>query len=95
MLFKRYASPLDLLKTYNLEATADFICYLIDEERESDLWEMWLHSQSGKSFKEFKKRQGFKKLRQPKRKKPITEEQEKTLLSFASQFVKPKTGGET
>ncbi|WP_147408669.1 MULTISPECIES: peptide methionine sulfoxide reductase [Vagococcus] len=87
MLWKRYANPLELLKTYSLEATADFLFYLMDKDKEELLWDMWVHTSMEKSFKEFKKMQNVQSLRKKQKTSIVTDEQEKELLKFASQFV--------
>ncbi|MDT2818660.1 hypothetical protein P7H42_02625 [Vagococcus lutrae] len=43
-----------------------------------------------KPFKDFKKEQKSKSFREKQKAKPVTEETEKKLLDFASQFVKIK-----
>ncbi|MGO3650960.1 peptide methionine sulfoxide reductase [Vagococcus sp.] len=87
MLWKRYANPLELLKTYSLEATADFFFYLMDKDKEELLWDMWVHTSMEKSFKEFKKMQNVQSIRKKQKTSVVTDEQEKELLKFASQFV--------
>lgn len=87
MLWKRYANPLELLKTYSLEATADFFFYLMDKDKEELLWDMWVHTSMEKSFKEFKKMQNVQSVRKKQKTSVVTDEQEKELLKFASQFV--------
>ncbi|RHH70097.1 peptide methionine sulfoxide reductase [Vagococcus sp. AM17-17] len=86
-MWKRYANPLELLKTYSLEATADFLFYLMDKDKEELLWDMWVHTSMEKSFKEFKKMQNVQSLRKKQKTSIVTDEQEKELLKFASQFV--------
>ena len=77
MLWKRYANPLELLKTYTLEATADYIFYLLDQEREELLWDMWMHTSMEKTFKDFKKEQKAESYRSRQKAKPVTQETEK------------------
>ncbi|UQF24209.1 peptide methionine sulfoxide reductase [Vagococcus lutrae] len=62
----------------------------MDQEREELLWEMWVHTSMEKPFKDFKKEQKAKSFRQKQKAKPVTEETEKKLFDFASQFVKIK-----
>lgn len=56
LLFKRYASPflfLDgLLELGKLE---EGIKYLLEEENDEKLWQLYLHSNPSKSFNEWKK----------------------------------------
>lgn len=76
-----------MLKTYTLAATADYIFYLLDQERDDLLWDMWLHTSMEKSFIDFKKEQKVVPFRKKQNKKVLTEEVEKKLLDFATQFV--------
>lgn len=93
MLFKRYADPLSLLRTYSLEGLADFILRLYDEENENQLWDVWLHRNVEGDFKTFK-RKHHKKIRK-KEQKPLSLEEEKEIIEKNMQFIKPvNKGGE-
>ncbi|KEH96843.1 peptide methionine sulfoxide reductase [Clostridium botulinum C/D str. BKT12695] len=39
----------------DFEELTDFILYLIKEQREEDLWQIWLHKDIDKDFQEWKK----------------------------------------
>lgn len=39
----------------DFEELTDFILYLIKEQREEDLWKIWLHKDIDKDFQEWKK----------------------------------------
>ncbi len=39
----------------DFEELTDFILYLIKEQREEDLWKIWLHKDIDKDFEEWKK----------------------------------------
>jgi hypothetical protein len=72
----------------------DFLFYLIDQENENQLWDVWLHKETDSaSFAEFKKKY-YKSLRKPKA-KTLSKESEKELLDLANSIIKPvKKGGE-
>ena len=38
----------------NMQELADFILYLINEQREEDLWQIWLHKWIDKDFEVWK-----------------------------------------
>ncbi|QFG47600.1 peptide methionine sulfoxide reductase [Lapidilactobacillus dextrinicus] len=52
------------------------------------MYNQWLHTTMQQSFKDFRKAQGLKSIRN-KEKEPITKEQEQKMFDFATQFVKP------
>lgn len=59
----------------------------MDKDKEELLWDMWVHTSMEKSFKEFKKMQNVQSIRKKQKTSVVTDEQEKELLKFASQFV--------
>lgn len=81
---------MELMKTYRLINLLDFIFYLFDQEGEDRLYNQWLHTSMQQSFKDFKKTRQHQKIRKSKADKPVTKEDEKRMLEFAAQFVKPK-----
>ena len=58
----------------------------MDQKLEDDYFQMWLHSQSGKSFKDWKRLSNIKPLRQ-KKAKIVTKTEEKQRIEFASKFI--------
>lgn len=55
MLFKKYASPFDFLDGISeMGMFEQGILNLIEDEKERNLWELYLHSHGGKSFNEWK-----------------------------------------
>lgn len=76
-----------MLRTYNSRQTADFIFYLVKTEREEKLESIWLHSQSGMSFEEWKRKSLKGHDKKPPKKKKIDKEKEKKALDFASQVL--------
>lgn len=91
MLFKRYANPLDLMRTFDLEGLADFILDLFDVENEEQLWETWLHKPIEKDFATFKK-DHYKKQRKTKH-KVISAKEEKANIEQSMRFIKPRQEG--
>lgn len=82
-----------LLATFSLEGLADFILRLYDEENEEQLWDVWLHRDTGKSFKDFKK-ENLKQVRQSK-KQTLSKEEEQKIIQANMRFIKPvNKGGE-
>lgn len=67
----------------------DFILFIFDQERDERLYNQWLHTSMQQSFKDFKKAQGQQNIRKKKAEKPVTKDEEKRLLDFATQFIKP------
>ena len=55
MLFKRYASPFDFLDGISMMGTFEqSLANLVEEAQNEKLWDVYLHSFSKKSFKEWK-----------------------------------------
>ena len=103
MLYRRYANPLELLKTYSLKRASDFILYAADKESEARVYKLWLtqlNSMSGKSineFEKFKKAQKYKPIRKQKGKKLVSKEEEKRRIDNVINIFKIKPsrkGGE-
>lgn len=82
---------MELLKTYRLSNLLDFILYLLEIEREERVYQQWLHTNMQQSFADFKKAQNFKTIRKKELSKPVTKEDEKQMLDFAMQFIKPNS----
>ena len=80
---------MDLLKTYRLVDLLDFILFVFEKEQDERIYEQWLHTNMQQSFKDFKKAQNYRSIRKKKSEKPITKEEEKQMLDFALQFIKP------
>lgn len=80
---------MELLKTYRLVNLLDFILYLFEVEQEERVYNQWLHTNMQQSFTDFKEAQNYKTIRKKKADAPVTKEQEKAMLDYALQFIKP------
>lgn len=87
-LFKRYNDPVALLKSYSLAELMDFFIFLVGEEQEDRLWEVWLHKPIEDSFKDFKRKR-MKPIYKRKI-KTISENEENALIERAKKFVDPR-----
>ncbi|ABK61496.1 MULTISPECIES: hypothetical protein [Clostridium] len=68
----------------DFEELTDFILYLIKEQREEDLWQIWLHKDIDKDFEEWKKEIQFK---QSTTNKKMTKDQEKENILKAERIL--------
>lgn len=88
-MYKRYGNPMELLRTYRLANLLDFILYLFETEREERVYNQWLHTNMQQSFKDFKAAQNYQSIRKKQKEKPVTKEEEKEMIDYALQFIKP------
>lgn len=68
----------------DFEELTDFILYLIKEQREEELWQIWLHKDIDKDFQEWKNEIESK---QNVTNKKMTKEQEKTNIEKAEKIL--------
>lgn len=95
-LFKRYASPLDLLGTIVPDKLVDFLLYVYDEIDKDKINATWLHKEFNEDFmkkagKDIYKAFNFVSRRDKLNAKSIAkQEQEQALnnIKAASQYVK-------
>lgn len=80
------------MRTYTLFGLYDFILFIIDQEQEETLWELWLAKDIKDDFKTFK-RTRMKAIRK-KKAVTLTPAQEKEIIGKNSRFIKPREGGE-
>ena len=71
-----------------MRGLADFLVYLIEEDAEETLWEVWLNKVEDKSFVEFKE-ESLSKARVRMLPKRVDNE----LLAIAMNLIKPANGG--
>lgn len=86
--------PVSPISSIDFEELTDFILYLIKEQREEDLWQIWLHKDIDQDFETWKKEIQSK---QSTTKKKMTKEQEKENIEKAERIlgrIKDKQGGE-
>ena len=67
----------------NFEGLTDFIMYLIDKQREEDLWQIWVHKDIDKDFIEFKK-----EVEESNKKQRMSKKQEKENIEKAERILK-------
>ncbi|HAT4156635.1 TPA: peptide methionine sulfoxide reductase [Clostridium perfringens] len=67
----------------NFEELTDFIMYLIDKQREEDLWQIWVHKDIDKDFIEFKK-----EVEESNKKQRMSKKQEKENIEKAERILK-------
>ena len=98
MLFKRYGNPAELLSSYTIPGLLGFFRYILEQEREDNLWQLWLHkpTEHPENFEKFK--QSTIKRQQRKQKSGrITEDQEQAAINKAEDILKrvkaPNPGG--
>lgn len=68
----------------DMQELTDFILYLIQEQREEDLWQIWLHKWIDKDFEEWKKEINSKNVVINKK---LTEKQEKENIEKAERIL--------
>lgn len=68
----------------DFEELTDFILYLIKEQREEDLWQIWLHKWIDKDFEEWKKEINSKNVVTNKK---LSEKQEKENIEKAERIL--------
>lgn len=68
----------------DFEELTDFILYLIQEQREEDLWQIWLHKWIEKDFEEWKKEINSKNVVTNKK---LSKEQEKENIDKAERIL--------
>jgi hypothetical protein len=68
---------------------ADFVLYLVDEQQEDYLWDIWLHKPIKDSFEQFKRKHMRKMYKE--KVKTISKEEEESLVKRATQFIKPRS----
>ncbi|ENJ9653552.1 peptide methionine sulfoxide reductase [Clostridium sporogenes] len=68
----------------DFEELTDFILYLIEEQREEDLWQIWLHKWIEKDFEEWKKEINSKNVVINKK---LSEEEEKGNIDKAERIL--------
>lgn len=68
----------------DMQELADFILYLIQEQREEDLWQIWLHKWIDKDFEEWKKEINSKNAVTNKK---LSVKQEKENIEKAEQIL--------
>lgn len=68
----------------DFEELTDFILYLIQEQREEDLWQIWLHKWIEKDFEEWKNEINSKNVITNKK---LTEKQEKENIEKAERIL--------
>lgn len=69
----------------SMEEFVDFYFYLLKEEQDETLWDLWLHAQTDKSFEEFKR----ESLKRDEIKLTKNEGSEAERLEWAAGFIKP------
>lgn len=69
----------------DFEELTDFILYLIEEQREEDLWQIWLHKWIEKDFEEWKKEINFKNV--VTNNKKLSKKQEKENIKKAERIL--------
>lgn len=79
---------MSLLKTYDMRGLFDFILFLLEQEQEDILWDIWLNKDIEKDFKTFKRQYGVKT--RPKTIKPLSDDHDQKTIAYAQQFMKPK-----
>ncbi|ELC8435091.1 peptide methionine sulfoxide reductase [Clostridium perfringens] len=67
----------------NFEELTDFLMYLIDKQREEDLWQIWVHKDIDKDFIEFKK-----EVEESNKKQRMSKKQEKENIEKAERILK-------
>ncbi|ELC8400420.1 peptide methionine sulfoxide reductase [Clostridium perfringens] len=67
----------------NFEELTDFLMYLIDKQREEDLWQIWVHKDIDKDFIEFKK-----EVEESSKKQRMSKKQEKENIEKAERILK-------
>ena len=77
-----------LLKTYKMRGLLDFILFVLEQDAEDNLWQVWLNKDVAENFKTFKQKHLIK-IR-PKKVKSLVKEDEDKVLDFAQQFIKPR-----
>ncbi len=80
------------MATYSMRGLFDFILFILDQEQDDTLWELWLAKDVKDDFKTFKKKR-MKAIRK-KKVKSLSVEQEKVINNANSRFIKPREGGE-
>lgn len=76
-----------MLSTYRMADTLDFFAYLLEQERDEQLWEIWLHKPT-KHENDFQK---FKQASIEKHKQKtniMTKEQEEAAIAKAERILK-------
>ncbi|EPY2283733.1 peptide methionine sulfoxide reductase [Clostridium sporogenes] len=68
----------------DFEELTDFILYLIQEQREEDLWQIWLHKWIEKDFEEWKKEINSKNVITNKK---LSNKQEKENIDKAERIL--------
>ena len=82
------------MSAYTLDGLADFILQLYDKEKEEEIWQTWLHKNTGMDYQEYKKKY-LKKMHKPKV-QTLSREEEERIMKNAARFIKPiNKGGET
>lgn len=93
-MWRRFADPQGLLRTYSLADAIDFIHFLIERTDEDLLWETWLHRKPTKGSgdkMEYLTFDEFKRSTQTYRRtavQTVTTEEEQKRVEFASQYIK-------
>ncbi len=82
-----------MLSTMELGEVVDFLMFLVDEIKEEQLYDLWIRSQSDKSYPEWKKQVLEKSNEAKKRKASGEKSSEEDALKYASQFIKSPTEG--
>nr|DAH78267.1 MAG TPA: hypothetical protein [Caudoviricetes sp.] len=72
------------MSNMDMQELADFILYLIQEQREEDLWQIWLHKWIDKDFEEWKKEINSKNAVTNKK---LSVKQEKENIEKAEQIL--------
>lgn len=80
------------MATYSIRGLFDFILFIIDQEQEDIVWEIWLADGMKEEFRTFKNKR-MNSIRKKKVKR-LSIEQEKVINNANSRFIKPREGGE-
>lgn len=78
------------MSTYTLTGAAEFFIYILEEEAEEQLWELWLHKETDHPD-DFEKFKAATKKRINKKAKRMSKEQEETAIEKAERILGRKT----
>lgn len=86
-LYRRYGQPQELMKTYSLQGLARFLLYLIEQEQDDVLWELWLAKDVEDDYATF--RQKKKQLLSRASTRANSAQLDREILERNSQYIKP------
>ena len=92
MLYKRYGNPAALLSSYTIPGLLGFFQYILKEENEDNLWQLWLHKRTehADNFEKFKQATERKQKKAAARKRTARRfdaDAEKEAIEKANQIL--------